>query len=76
MWSVTWVREEVQQRQSVAGLAVRPEPAGAGPKPLGGALTPVRTLGAPQPPHWASRRRGLCPSVQAGPFVGAGAGVL
>lgn len=60
----------------LAGLAVRPEPAGADPKPLGGALTPASILGAPPPSRWASRRRGLGPSVQAVPFVGTGAGVL
>ena len=47
-----------------AGLAVCPEPTGAGKEPLGGALTPAGTLPGPPAPTsalWVSKRRRLCP---------------
>ena len=37
-----------------AGLAVCPEPTGAGKEPLGGALTPAGTLPGPPSPHFCT----------------------
>lgn len=47
-----------------AGLAVHPEPTGAGKELLGRALTPAGTPPGPPAPtfaFWVSKRRGLCP---------------